>query len=85
VLKNAEGRICNGTMTNENGYFYFDEVMPGIYTLVGKYGDYEAEVECVVSPGEVLHLSLNLKKVSLFKRIPDATPYQPNAPVFTRA
>jgi hypothetical protein len=84
VLKTLEGRICNGTMTNEKGYFYFDEILPGTYTLVGKFGDFEAEVECVVNPGEVVHVSLNCKKKSLFKWIPDAGPHQKKqTPVFT--
>lgn len=62
VLKNAEGRICNGTLTDEWGVFSFPHVVPGTYTLVGKFKDYEAEVECTVLPNEEVHVALTCKK-----------------------
>lgn len=74
VLKDASGRICNGTMTDEQGGFVFAQVPAGIYTLVGRFNDYEAEIECTVIAGEQVSVTLSCKKKSLFQWIPDAMP-----------
>ncbi|HEX2899356.1 MAG TPA: carboxypeptidase-like regulatory domain-containing protein [Bacteroidia bacterium] len=84
VLKNAEGRIFNGTMTDEFGDFAFPHVPPGTYTVVGKFKDFEAEVECVVNPGEEVPVSLHCKKKTLFQWVPDAKPQREPAPIFTQ-
>ncbi|MEY3443638.1 MAG: Carboxypeptidase regulatory-like domain [Bacteroidota bacterium] len=83
VLKNAEGRIVNGTMTDEFGSFQFRDVPPGTYIVVGKYKDFEAEVECVVNAGESLPVSLQCKKKSLFQWIPGGNLERKNLPVYT--
>jgi hypothetical protein len=83
VLKNIEGRIFNGTMTDEFGEFIFRDVPPGTYVVAGRYKDYEAEVECVVNPGEEVPVSLRCKKKSLFQWIPDGNLDRLNLPVFT--
>ena len=83
ILKNAEGRIFNGTMTDEFGDFKFHDVPPGTYIVVGKYKDFEAEVECVVNPGIEVPVALRCKKKSLFQWIPDGNMHRLNLPVYT--
>jgi hypothetical protein len=83
VLKNNEGRIFNGTMTDEFGEFIFRDVPPGTYIVAGKYKDFESEVECTVNPGQEAQISLRCKKKSLFQWIPDGNLNRVNLPVFT--
>ena len=83
VLRDAEDRICTGTMTDEHGEFTFSQLPPGTYKLSGRFKDYEAELECTVTEGQVLTVLLFGKKKSLFQWIPEAQPLRELRPVFT--
>lgn len=83
MLRDAEGRICNGTMTDETGSFTFEHIAPGTYTVVGRYKDFEAEVECTLSPGEEMPVTLNCKRKTLFQWIPDKSFHPAPHPVYS--
>ncbi len=76
-LCDAEGKVVNATLSDEQGYFEFKQLAPGSYRLVGEYEGFTLQNRIILGTDEQMVVTLT---TSIFRLIPQAEPARARYP-----
>ena len=76
-LCDAEGKVINATLSDEQGTFEFKQLVPGSYRLIGEYQGFTLQNRIILGTDEQMVVTLT---TSIFRLIPQTQPARATEP-----